>query len=193
MGAKPVFTCAPYLLEEKPKFGEIIGWSESNAVIYANSILGARTSKNPDYLDLFIAMTGRAPESGVYTDDGRMAQEIISVEIPDIEPDDVFWPLIGWLAGKASPSKIPIITGLENLNPEPDDLKSLCAAFGTTSGAPMLHISGQTPEAKLPLEPTPATKSSTLRASLKLGMNSIKLTHPLTLLQLEVHTPPLKR
>jgi predicted aconitase len=45
MGAKPVFTCAPYLLEEKPEFGEIIGWSESNAVIYANSILGARTSK----------------------------------------------------------------------------------------------------------------------------------------------------
>ena len=157
MGAKPVFTCAPYLLEEKPKFGEIIGWSESNAVIYANSILGARTSKNPDYLDLFIAMTGRAPESGVYTDDGRIAQEIISVEIPDIEPDDVFWPLIGWLAGKASPSKIPIITGLENLNPEPDDLKSLCAAFGTTSGAPMLHISGQTPEASLPVAPIAAT------------------------------------
>ena len=157
MGAKPVFTCAPYLLEEKPKFGEIIGWSESNAVIYANSILGARTSKNPDYLDLFIAMTGRAPESGVYTDDGRIAQEIISVEIPDIEPDDVFWPLIGWLAGKASSSKIPIITGLENLNPNPDDLKSLCAAFGTTSGAPMLHISGQTPEASLPVAPIAAT------------------------------------
>ena len=153
MGAKPVFTCAPYLLEEKPKFGEIIGWSESNAVIYANSILGARTSKNPDYLDLFIAMTGRAPESGVYTDDGRIAQKIISVEIPDIEPDDVFWPIIGWLAGKASPNQIPIITGLENLSPEPDDLKSLCAAFGTTSGAPMLHISGQTPEANLPVAP----------------------------------------
>lgn len=157
MGANPVFTCAPYLLEEKPKFGEIIGWSESNAVIYANSILGARTSKNPDYLDLFIAMTGRAPESGVYTDDGRIAQKIISVEIPDIEPDDVFWPLIGWLAGKASPSKIPIITGLENLNPNPDDLKSLCAAFGTTSGAPMLHISGQTPESSLPVAPITAT------------------------------------
>ena len=151
MGAKPVFTCAPYLLEERPEFGEIIGWSESNAVIYANSILGARTLKHPDYLDLFIAMTGRAPESGVYRDEGRTAQTIISVEIPDIEPDDVFWPIIGWLAGKASPNQIPIITGLENLNPEPDDLKSLCAAFGTTSGAPMLHISGQTPEANLPV------------------------------------------
>jgi len=151
MGAKPVFTCAPYLLEERPEFGEIIGWSESNAVIYANSILGARTLKHPDYLDLFIAMTGRAPESGVYRDEGRTAQTIISVEIPDMEPDDVFWPIIGWLAGKASPNQIPIITGLENLNPEPDDLKSLCAAFGTTSGAPMLHISGQTPEASMPV------------------------------------------
>ena len=79
------------------------------------------------------------------------------MEIPDIEPDDVFWPLIGWLAGKASPSKIPIITGLENLNPNPDDLKSLCAAFGTTSGAPMLHISGQTPEASLPVAPVSYT------------------------------------
>ena len=97
-------------------------------------------------------MTGRAPESGVYRDEGRTAQTIISVEIPDMEPDDVFWPIIGWLAGKASPNQIPIITGLENLNPEPDDLKSLCAAFGTTSGAPMLHISGQTPEASLPVE-----------------------------------------
>ena len=151
MGAKPVFTCAPYLLEERPEFGEIIGWSESNAVIYANSILGARTLKHPDYLDLFIAMTGRAPESGVYRDVGRTAQKIISVEIPDMEPDDVFWPIIGWLAGKASPNQIPIIMGLENLNPEPDDLKSLCAAFGTTSGAPMLHISGHTPEASLPV------------------------------------------
>ena len=151
MGAKPVFTCAPYLLEQRPEFGEIIGWSESNAVIYANSILGARTLKHPDYLDLFIAMTGRAPESGVYRDEGRTAQTIISVEIPDIEPDDVFWPIIGWLAGKASPNQIPIIIGLENLNPEPDDLKSLCAAFGTTSGAPMLHISGHTPEANLPI------------------------------------------
>ena len=153
MGAKPVFTCAPYLLEERPEFGEIIGWSESNAVIYANSILGARTLKHPDYLDLFIAMTGRAPESGVYKDDGRIAQTIISVEIFDIKPDDVFWPIIGWLAGKTSPNQIPIIKGLENLNPEPDDLKSLCAAFGTTSGAPMLHISGQTPESNLPVAP----------------------------------------
>ena len=150
MGARPVFTCAPYLLENQPEFGEIIGWSESNAVIYANSVLGARTLKHPDYLDLFIAMTGRAPKSGVYLDDGRIAQTIISVEIRNIEPDDLFWSIIGWVAGKLSPNNIPLIIGLEHLKPETDDLKALCAAFGTTSGAPMLHISGHTPEAHLP-------------------------------------------
>ena len=56
--ARPTFTCAPYLLSEKPIRDEVIGWSESNAVIYANSVIGARTQKHPDYLDLFIAMTG---------------------------------------------------------------------------------------------------------------------------------------
>lgn len=65
MGARPTFTCAPYLLPDPPAQDEAIGWSESNAVIYANTVLGARTVKHPDYLDLFIAMTGRAPLAGV--------------------------------------------------------------------------------------------------------------------------------
>ncbi|MGB2301338.1 MAG: aconitase X [Candidatus Puniceispirillaceae bacterium] len=151
MGARPVFTCAPYLLEDPPEFGEIIGWSESNAVIFANSILGARTLKHPDYLDLFIAMTGRAPASGVYADAGRQPHSILSVTCPSTQPDDVFWPVLGWLAGTLSPNRIPVITGLEALSPTQDDLKSVCAAFGTTSGAAMLHISGHTPEADLPV------------------------------------------
>lgn len=149
MGARPVFTCAPYLLDDPPASGEVIGWSESNAVIFANTVLGARTPKHPDYLDLFIAMTGRAPASGVYTQAGRVAGTIIEVT-PSLEGhDDVLWPLIGWLAGKLSPDHIPRITGLEHLHPSHDDLKALCAAFGTTSGAPMLHIAGHTPESHL--------------------------------------------
>lgn len=150
MGAQPTFTCAPYLLENAPKQGEIIGWSESNAVIFANSVLGARTPKHPDYLDLFIAMTGRAPASGVYTDAGRAARTIIEVTPPQKEVDDLFWPLLGWIAGRSSPDHIPLLTGLELLLPSMADLKALCAAFGTTSGAPMLHIAGHTPEAHLP-------------------------------------------
>jgi len=148
MGARPTFTCAPYLLDDAPEFGEVIGWSESNAVVFANTVLGARTPKHPDYLDLFIAMTARAPASGVYTQEGRIARRILSVTPPPAlgDNDELFWPLLGWLAGRFSPEHIPLLTGLENLKPSTDDLKSLCAAFGTTSGAPMLHIAGHTPE-----------------------------------------------
>ena len=148
MGAAPTFTCAPYLLQDAPSQGECLGWSESNAVIYANSVLGARTAKHPDYLDLCIAMTGRAPFSGVYSDEGRRAGMVIDVEAPKAV-DDGFWPLLGWLIGRASPNAIPLIRGLAHLTPSPDDLKGLCAAFGTTSGAPMLHIEGVTPEAEM--------------------------------------------
>ncbi|WP_324751730.1 aconitase family protein [Roseovarius sp. Pro17] len=146
MGARPSFTCAPYLLQDAPGLGEMIGWSESNAVIYANSVLGARTVKHPDFMDLFIAITGRAPLSGVYLDEGRAALRAVHVDLPDGH-DDALWPLLGWLAGRAAPDRIPLLTGLENTSPTPDDLKALCAAFGTTSAAPMLHVAGVTPEA----------------------------------------------
>ena len=147
MGCQPTFTCSPYLLPSAPEEGEAIAWSESNAVIYANSVLGARTAKHPDFLDLCIALTGRAPLSGVYLDEHRRAQRILDIDRPE-GIDDAFWPLIGWLAGKASPDRIPLLRGLAPARPGPEALKALCAAFGTTSAAPMLHIEGVTPEAE---------------------------------------------
>ena len=149
MGAMPTFTCAPYLLRDAPARGECLGWSESNAVIFANSVLGARTAKQPDYLDLCIALTGRAPFSAVYSDEGRRAGRVIDVDVPETV-DDAFWPLLGWLIGQASPDAIPLVRGVAHLEPSMDDLKGLCAAFGTTSGAPMLHLEGVTPEGSLP-------------------------------------------
>jgi predicted aconitase/predicted aconitase with swiveling domain len=145
MGATPTFTCAPYLAEDTPQIGEDIGWSESNAVIYANSVLGARSVKHPDFFDLFVAMTGRAPLSGVYLKENRQAQVRITVNLPKTY-DESIWPLIGWIAGKFAPDRIPLLEGLEEASLETDDLKALCAAFGTTSAAPMLHIRGITPE-----------------------------------------------
>ncbi|MDA0961654.1 MAG: aconitase family protein [Proteobacteria bacterium] len=149
MGARPSFTCAPYLLDDAPAEGEAIGWSESNAVIFANSVLGARTVKHPDFLDLFIALTGRAPLSGVYRDADRAARRVIVIDAPD-EAGDALWPLLGWCVGKMAPDRIPLLTGLERTAPTTDDLKALCAAFGTTSAAPMLHVAGITPEGHLP-------------------------------------------
>lgn len=164
MGARPTFTCAPYLLKDAPVEGEAIGWSESNAVIYANSVLGARTVKHPDYLDLFIAMTGRAPNTGVYLAENRVPKHTIQVALPDVY-DDSLWPMLGWLAGTVSPNQIPVLTGLETTQPTEDDLKALCAAFGTTSAAPMIHVRGHTPEGHL-LALTGAEESNILPADL---------------------------
>lgn len=150
MGAQPNFTCAPYQSKDAPMQGEDIGWSESNAVIYANSVLGARSVKHPDFLDLFIALTGRAPLSGVYLPDNRVAVMVIDVELP-ANYDDALWPMLGWLSGQMAPGCIPLLKGLEDVTLVADDLRAICAAFGTTSAAPMLHIAGITPEGDSPV------------------------------------------
>lgn len=149
MGCRPTFTCSPYLLDSAPRAGDMIAWAESNAVIFANTVLGARTAKHPDFLDLCIALTGRAPLAGVYLEENRRPQRILNVALPQ-GVDDAFWPLVGYLAGKAAPDCIPLLRGLGPAKPSRDDLKALCAAFGTTSAAPMLHIEGVTPDAALP-------------------------------------------
>lgn len=148
MGAFPTFTCAPYLSSDVPQLDENIGWSESNAVIFANSVLGARTAKHPDFLDLFIALTGRAPAAGVYLLENRHPRIVIDVELPK-GYDDALWPLLGWVAGRMAPDLVPLLRGIEHEAPQRDDLRALCAAFGTTSAVPLLHVAGVTPECGL--------------------------------------------
>ncbi len=145
MGAQPTFTCAPYL-NDPPRAGEQVAWAESNAVAFANSVLGAQTQKYPDYLDLCIALTGRAPLAGCHEAAGRKARRVLAVNAPE-DFDDAFFPLLGYLAGLLSPHDIAAMTGLETSRPTVDDLKAFAAAFATTSAAPMFHIVGVTPEA----------------------------------------------
>ena len=153
MGARPTFTCAPYQLATAPARGEHIAWAESNAVVYANSVLGARTMKYPDYLDICIALTGRAPLAGCHIEANRKAT--VQIVVPDFGAiDDSFHPLLGYHVGCLSPSGIPVVAGLDHLSPSPDDLKAFGAAFGTTSGAPMFHMLGVTPEAATLAEAT---------------------------------------
>ncbi len=146
MGAAPTFTCAPYQLDGAPDRGEDIAWAESNAVVYANSVLGARTMKYPDFLDICIALTGRAPYAGCHIEENRKARLTVVVE-PVAGCDDSFWPLLGYQVGLLAPNTIPVLTGLETAAPSDDDLKAFGAAFATTSAAPMFHIVGVTPEA----------------------------------------------
>lgn len=180
MGAKVSFTCAPYLLDSAPKAGEQIVWAESNAVVYANSVLGARTLKYPDYLDICIALTGRAPLTGCHLDAQRHAT--LRLELPLLTGlDDAFYPLLGYHVGLLAGSEIPVLCGLEHNQPSLDDLKAFGAAFATTSAAPMFHIAGVTPEANtvelaLGNNPSPRTLRITvadLQASWK-ELNSAK-------------------
>ena len=146
MGAQLSYTCAPYLLDSAPKAGEQIVWAESNAVVYANSVLGARTLKYPDYLDICIALTGRAPLIGCHLDTQRKAR--LQIELPALgELDDAFYPLLGYHIGALAGSRVPLVLGLEKRKPSLDDLKAFGAAFATTSAAPLFHIAGVTPEA----------------------------------------------
>ncbi len=146
MGAQLSFTCAPYLLDTAPKAGEQIVWAESNAVVYANSVLAARTLKYPDYLDICIALTGRAPLIGCHLDAQRKAR--LQIELPALgELDDAFYPLLGYHIGALAGSRVPLVLGLEQRKPSLDDLKAFGAAFATTSAAPLFHIAGVTPEA----------------------------------------------
>ena len=146
MGAQLSYTCAPYLLDSAPKAGEQIVWAESNAVVYANSVLGARTLKYPDYLDICIALTGRAPLIGCHLDAQRKAR--LQIELPALDDlDDAFYPLLGYHIGALAGSRVPLVLGLEKRKPSLDDLKAFGAAFATTSAAPLFHIAGVTPEA----------------------------------------------
>ena len=151
MGAQLSFTCAPYLLDSVPKAGEQIVWAESNAVVYANSVLGARTLKYPDYLDICIALTGRAPLIGCHLESQRKAR--LHVQVPQLaDLDDAFYPLLGYHIGALAGSRIPLVSGLEHHHPDRDDLKAFGAAFATTSAAPLFHIAGVTPEALNPAQ-----------------------------------------
>src|SRR5580765_5386675 len=84
MGAVPTWTCAPYQTQMRPAFGEQIAWGESNAIAFANSVIGARTNRYGDFIDLSCAMTGRAPAYGLHLTENRFARALVEIaSIPD--------------------------------------------------------------------------------------------------------------
>src|SRR5262249_60227989 len=79
MGASPTFPCAPYQTAAAPSFGEQIAWSESNAVAFANSVIGARTNRYGDYLDISCALTARVPAAGLHLSENRLGQVLVTL------------------------------------------------------------------------------------------------------------------
>lgn len=148
MGTIPTWTCAPYQTPHLPRFGQQIAWGESNAVAFANSVLGARTERYPDLLDICCAITGRVPAVGLHLDENRLAtRELRLVGIPEtLAGADDFYPVLGHLLGPWAEDEPAVITGLPVV-PDEDQLKALGAAAASSGAVALFHIPGVTPEA----------------------------------------------
>ena len=148
MGCRPTWTCAPYQLEERPSLGEHVAWAESNAIVFANSVLGARTNRCGDFIDICAAITGRVPEAGLHTDEGRRARVVVRLEdVSDrLLHDDVVGACIGHLLGKLVGSDVVAIVGLPSDTSE-DLLKAIGAGAASSGSVAMFHAVGVTPEA----------------------------------------------
>ncbi len=148
MGCRQTWTCAPYQLVDRPNFGEQIAWAESNAIVFANSVLGARTERYGDFIDLCAAIVGLVPDVGLHTDDGRRGRVQIDVRgMSDAAMQrDTFFAMLGHLVGRLTGSDIPVITGVPAATE--DDLKALGAAAASSGAVAMFHMLGVTPEAQ---------------------------------------------
>ena len=182
LGCNPVWTCAPYQLPDRPELGAHIVGSESNAVSFYNSVIGARTNKYGDYLDVCAAVTGRVPYSNLHRDEARVATMLFDVSnIPDtIRSNDLFYHLLGHFIGLNNGDRVPAILGLSDDCNE-DDLKAISAAGSSSGSVPLFHAIGITPEAgsmdiafqgQPPVQSIEVTPGDLQRARAELGANT---------------------
>src|SRR5690606_4465743 len=149
LGCEPTWTCAPYQLPRRPAFGEHVAWAESNAIVFANSVLGARTDRYGDFIDICAAVTGRAPATGLHLPENRRGQILYRLtNLPNhLLHEDVLYPVLGYLIGARSGARIPVIEGLPPATTE-DQLKALGAAAASSGAVALFHAIGVTPEAQ---------------------------------------------
>ena len=148
LGCLPTFTCAPYQTMFRPSFGNQIAWGESNAIVFANSVIGARTNRYGDFIDLCCAMTGRAPAWGLHLDRNRLGGVLFRLTgfPPSTEATDSLYVAVGLTVGERCGDRVPVIDGLPPPRDE-DQLKALGAAAASTGAVGLFHAIGITPEA----------------------------------------------
>jgi predicted aconitase len=140
MGARPVYSCTPYLLGVRPGKGEHVAWSESNAVCFANSVLGARTNREGGPSALAAAVVGATPDYGLHRDEGRQPTIVFEVRA---KIEGIGFSLLGLLAGKETGDGIPYFRGFRGSE---EDLKWLGAAVASSGSVGMFHLEHVTPE-----------------------------------------------
>jgi predicted aconitase len=148
LGCRPTWTCAPYQAGHRPKRGEHVAWGESNAVAFANSVLGARTNRYGDFLDICAAICGRVPLAGLHLDRNRRATIVFDTAMlsPELKDTDAFYPVLGALLGHEVGAAVAVIDGMPARISE-DRLKALGASAASTGAVGLFHVAGVTPEA----------------------------------------------
>lgn len=148
LGCTPTWTCAPYQAGHRPAPGEHVAWGESNAVCFANSVLGARTNRYGDFMDICCAIAGRAPRTGLHMDENRLATVVIDTRAidPGLKRRDVLYPVLGTWLGATVDDRVAAITGLPGDVTE-DQLKAMGAAAASSGAVGLFHVVGVTPEA----------------------------------------------
>jgi hypothetical protein len=145
MGIVVTSTCTPYLAGNLPRFREHIAWSESSAVSFSNSVIGARTNREGGPSALAAAICGRTPNYGLHLWVNRQPTVKIKVDTPlDFNAD---FGALGYYVGKQVKNKIPYFTGIHDANT--DQLKALGAAMAASGAVALYHVEGLTPEADL--------------------------------------------
>ena len=178
MGCEPTWTCAPYQMDARPGLGENVAWAESNAIVFANAVLGARTHRYGDFVDIAAAITGRAPAAGLHLDVARRATIEFDVSgVPMSLLDlDVAYPVLGHHVGKRVGSAVPVITGAPDELSE-DRLKAIGSAGASSGSLAMFHVVGSTPEAPDLLTATggttPATRHRVSAADLRVARDQL--------------------
>ena len=140
MGARPVYSCTPYLLGVRPARGEHVAWAESNAVCFANSVLGARTNREGGPSALAAAVVGATPDYSLHRDEARQPTILFDVRA---KLEGIGFSLVGLLAGKETGDGVPYFRGFRATE---EDLKWLGAAVASSGSVGMFHLERVTPE-----------------------------------------------
>ncbi len=148
LGCEATWTCAPYQAGHRPALGTDVAWGESNAVVFCNSVLGARTNRYGDFLDIACAIAGRAPDYGLHRAENRRASVVFDVSglDPRFLSSEIAWPVLGNLYGRTVGNAIGVVTGITS-HPGEDALKAFGATAASTGAVGLFHIAGVTPEA----------------------------------------------
>ena len=149
MGILVSCTCTPYLVGNLPLYGEHIAWSESSAVTFANSVLGAKTNREGGPSALAAAFVGKTPCYGLHLDENRVPDINVQVNAEISKLSD--WGALGFAIGKKAENKIPYITGIKSV--DLDELKSFCASVVTYGAKPLFYMKGVTPGVELQTQP----------------------------------------